>query len=318
MDSFRILHISDLHFGLPPRNCGFPDILHSAGYKSASRHPLSPSSYDPDLAEALARFVHRSGRRLDAIIVSGDLATNGTVVDLSLARDFILNPAIRNLWWNKSGAPSINQWDLPILVIPGNHDRFDGQFYNPGGTLFDRAFGTKWRAGNAAQILRVFKGISGEHLAFLGADFCLRSKKDGTGIWGYLGQGKVYQNACNALVDATDDVRNRFGDIGVVWVVHFPPEFQNIKASLALIDDNLLANAAAKSQVPVILCGHTHEPRKYPLAGGCLVYCAGTATQYYAPKQNILHVLEFEVAGANVKCLPHQNLHWDQRRQSFS
>jgi hypothetical protein len=88
MESFRLLHLSDLHIAVQQKVIGFPDRKHRPQYPLGQLN-LSPSSYDLDLAKAVARHAFIRGNRLDAILITGDLATVGYWADLALAYDYV-------------------------------------------------------------------------------------------------------------------------------------------------------------------------------------------------------------------------------------
>jgi 3',5'-cyclic AMP phosphodiesterase CpdA len=92
MESFRLLHISDLHIGVQQKIIGFPDVRHVAGFP-LGYVSLSPSSYDLDLAKALAKYAFLHGNRLDGIVITGDLATMGEAADLRIAHEYGIRDA---------------------------------------------------------------------------------------------------------------------------------------------------------------------------------------------------------------------------------
>src|SRR3984893_15973483 len=92
--------------------------------------------------------------------------------------------------------PTIAVAELPVLIVPGNHDRFQNNFGKSGGTDFDAVFHVHWGNPNPNIRHRVIEDpTTREKLGFVSADFCLLSDSDATRPVhiNRLGQGKVYQ-----------------------------------------------------------------------------------------------------------------------------
>src|SRR5947209_20602223 len=106
MDTFRLLHVSDFHFAVCPRMIEFPDTPAALQVLAVGRGHLGPSSHDPDLAEAAARFLYRQPNRFDLVLVTGDLATTGHPADLAVAAEYFFAPPA-SAWWGRSGAATI-------------------------------------------------------------------------------------------------------------------------------------------------------------------------------------------------------------------
>jgi 3',5'-cyclic AMP phosphodiesterase CpdA len=302
MYTFRLLHVSDLHVGVRPRVVGFPDWRSLPQLPGGQRGYLAPSSSDPSLVDAAACWLYRDDNGFDAILVTGDLGTTGQPADLALAHDYLFAPAVPGGYWSVTGKPSFQASGAPVYVLPGNHDRFEGWYLGPAGKQFDLAFGKSgWSAGQGAQILAVLgQPGEGEKLAVVAADFTLASYWDATGPWGYMGQGMVYPAVLSALAAATRRVKEVYGEVGVVWAVHFPPCFAGIDPDLALLNELALPPAAAALGVEHLFCGHTHEAREYVVPGKppLHVHCAGTTTQYATQHGNVMHDTQITVAGA--------------------
>ncbi len=319
MDTFRLLHVSDFHFAVRPRMIEFPDTPAALQDLAVTRGRLCPSSHDPDLAEAAARFLYRHPNRFDVVLATGDLATTGHPDDLAVAYEYFFAPPVL-AWWGRSGGPTLQAGQAPVRVLPGNHDRYQGWYLGPGGCEFDRTFAPAgWQSGQRAQTLIVLEGERGEKLAIIAADFCLASYYDATGPWGYLGQGKVYPGVLQALREATCRQRQGHGAIGIAWAVHFPPAFADIDPDLMLHDEQLLLDEAAGLGVEHIFCGHTHEARQYTRAGSALVqvHCAGSAAQYVTRCGNALHDTEIDVDAGRVVAVRRRDVWWDQAAGDF-
>ena len=333
MESFRLLHLSDLHIGVHQKVIGFPDRRHLPQYP-LGQLSLSPSSYDFDLAKAVAKHAFVRGNQLDAILITGDLATVGYTPDLTRAHAYVHAPGLPAPlpgqppwawapWLSASGFPTLEPAGAPVVLLPGNHDRFDGWRLHAGGATFDGIFHADWDGRRKAQTLIVLQ-LGRENLAIIAADFTLQRDADADvatgGRWADMGQGKVYPAVLQALIQETQVQRAQYELLGVVWALHFPPEWVGMDPALRLVDDQLLATASAGG-VTHLFSGHTHEPRQYPLASNpaVQVYCAGTATQYCAPppNANTLHPLEIDVDSGTITAVRWTTLRWDAVRKDF-
>jgi 3',5'-cyclic AMP phosphodiesterase CpdA len=312
---------------------GFPDRRHLPQYP-LSQFSLWPSSYDFDLAKAVAKHAFLRGNQLDAILITGDLATVGSTADLTLAHAYVHDAGLPAPlpgqpawawapWLSALGFPTLEPSGAPIVLLPGNHDRFHGWLLHAGGTAFDAIFSAYWHGRRKAQTLIVLQ-LGRENLAILAADFTLQRDADADvatgGRWAYMGQGKVYPVVLQALIQETQAQRAQYELLAVVWALHFPPEWAGMDPVLRLVDDHLLA-AASTAGVRHLFSGHTHEPRRYALASNpaVQVYCAGTAAQYCAPppNANTLHPLEIDVDGGTIAAVRWATLQWDAVRKDF-
>jgi 3',5'-cyclic AMP phosphodiesterase CpdA len=319
MDTFHLLHVSDLHIAVRPRMVGFPDWKSLPQLPGGKTGVLAPSSYDPFLVEAVARWLDRHPNRFDLVLVTGDLATTGHPADLALAHDYLFAP-VASAYWSQTGQATLQVGRVPLCIMPGNHDRYEGWYLGPGGAEFDATFGQKgWSAAQGAQALIALQGSNGEKLAIVAADFSLASYWHSTRIWGYLGQGKVYPSVLQALRQVTLQERERHGSVAVVWAVHFPPDFVAIDPDLALLNEQNLLDEAAALDVWHFFCGHTHEAREYAPAGNPLirVHCAGTTTQYATQHGNVMHETAIDVNGGRVVAVRRTDVWWSQAAGDF-
>jgi 3',5'-cyclic AMP phosphodiesterase CpdA len=333
MEVFRLLHLSDFHIASTPRVLGGRDVVHAFQFPLGSIQPFSSSSYCPDLARAVARYAFKKANRFDAMLITGDLAKTGKPGDLLLAHEYVSaqgqktplswNPAGWAPWLSPAGFPTLKSPGLPILLLPGNHDRFQGLFRHAGGTQFDTVFARSWRP-SPVQTLAVLT-LGNENLAIIAADFCLARDADADtaadGPWAYLGQGMAYAAVTATLVQETERRRLDCSRLAVVWAIHFPPEFAGLDGTLRLLAEQNLISAAQKAGVNHLFCGHTHEPREYslPSAPVVTVHCAGSAIQYCvpAPHKNTIHPAHVEADGGSVIGVNWQTLEWNPRRKRF-
>lgn len=295
MALFRLLHASDLHIASRPERIGLADAGTRLGGLALGRGgSLSlTSSHDASVAEKLALYARElvENRLIDAIVLSGDLATTGSSRDLQAAAAFVRK--------------DLGECGVPVVLIPGNHDRMAVPTHKPGGTGFDGVFASAWGVGQTARILSVLEKTVGgrSRLALVGADFTLRHAADATArLGGAFGQGRVHATTLRQLVSLTEALRQLDPAMAVLWVVHFPPGFRDVAPALSLINDDSLIEAAEQQGVAAILAGHTHECRDYDISFGAApvrVLCAGTATQYHAPGGNFVHLVEIHVAAGS-------------------
>ena len=89
---------------------------------------------------------------------------------------------------------------------------------------------------------------------------------------------------------------------------------------VGLLDDHLLA-AACRAGVAHLFCGHSHQPRRYPLPSNpaVQVYGAGTAIHYggLPPNANSLHPREIDGDGGTIPALHWTTWRWDAGRKDF-
>jgi hypothetical protein len=101
--------------------------------------------------------------------------------------------------------------------------------------------------------------VTGRQLAFAYADFTLRTRTEAefpSAIMAF-GQGRIYDDVLADLRNETTRLRQQYGNIPVVWMVHFAP--YECGSSLKLIDHQKLLDSAKAFGIFTTLCGHTHE-----------------------------------------------------------
>jgi 3',5'-cyclic AMP phosphodiesterase CpdA len=336
MPTIRILHASDLHIAEVPNLVAVSDrlsagislrkIFSQAALKSV-KHTARVSTYDPTLLLALAEFVNddyesnhiqKQGNPIDAIVLTGDIATTGRTKDLECARRFLEDAYDPNVPAQQSAVQAagsisrvLNHKECPhgdepvrLLLMPGNHDRLEPSGlgdYSPGGKEFDNILGNHWAKttslkhhGSDVRELEIIKGPL--RVSVVAADCNLKDNKDREGHWwNKYAQGRVYHGRGTThilgnllLATSKAPVENI-----VLWATHFPPRFPHIPRAMKLIDDALLVKAANRHEVSAVLCGHTHEPLRYKYPEMDFeVLCAGTATQHHSSTGHYLHVVE--------------------------
>ena len=297
MTCFRLIHISDLHFATRPYILNSSFIYRSdlpGDPRVKASYELLQSSHDEDVVRRLRRFLSARVRssavedHFDLVVVSGDLAATGLRSHLQVARGFIEGTASLPIEAQHHvahcGVPS-----RKIFLMPGNHDRFKpahpitkriAEALEPGGVEFDVVFGDFWpssadtvakcKIGDCERkvVARCLPGKPG--LCVVAADFCLRHEDDAEGIWNlrpfaYAGQGRVYKEVLDAIVDTTKTFQSQQPPTAVIWMIHFPPllptELATLEQWKRLIGAKHVIKAAKDAQVGLILAGHIHKDR---------------------------------------------------------
>lgn len=334
MACFRLFHLSDLHIAVKENVLGGLDYLYQNQFPDSRVRWLEASSWNKGLGDAVLALAARNRSLLDAVLVSGDLATTGS--DANLARAFGFITTLQTVVaWPSGPASDPASPDRRLILFPGNHDRFGWHLNLPGNQQFDTVFNRYWTPPRPpGQVQTTVLEKDGEELAIVQADFSLKRRHHaGLLSLNYLGQGKVYQEVLQELVQETRDQRTNPSTgqgRAIVWAIHFPPKFPTITEPLRLLDEeNLLAEVQKLVQdlsLPHLdlFAGHTHSWRQYePLANPFLrVYCAGTATQYCAPNDlllghNTIHPLEIDVVGGRVTRVRWYPLTWNELSSRF-
>ena len=297
MASVRILHASDLHIAAAPNIYSPVDRPTPGTIVRGLRNRTLASSYDPSILLHLAKFAYTqaSTDKLDAVLLTGDISTTGSIEDLEKAREFIQDPVEPGLGWqNKFGEARLRDLKAPVWILPGNHDRYMTTPipFSPGGDSFDRIFNAEWQGpGKKYQPIKK----AGLTVTVIAADFCLRTWLESDGMTGWIGQGKVHADEGDILDQLEDATGALEADERqcVIWAVHFPPAYPRVPRNLELLNSELLIQRANRCGVKAVLAGHTHEALKYRRANMKFdVFCAGTASQAFAPEGNHFRIIE--------------------------
>lgn len=331
MSSINILHASDLHLSPDAylrssvdrwsdlddvwdySPSGIIEKARAAGESIKALIKKHASSQHPEALESLARFIYINSKstppsqesqdhaRLDAVVLTGDLATTGREDDIKQVKYFLsAHPHPRHPYTSddpKYKDATLAGVGIPVIFLPGNHDRFQPKnslhdqvpvVFAPGGTLFD-GLGVDYRK-EPVQKKEISTPIENGELRvmILTADFTLRQLGDHSGRFGWLAQGRAngqnYRRILDELIEKTRQVRlkTRENDVlCVLWAIHFPPFFPGIQPTNMLLGQNEFAKAATDEKVDGILAGHTHEQLTYRNpALKCRVFCCGTTTQF--------------------------------------
>ena len=355
MPTLRILHASDLHISLfknmvssvdhfsnlrDQQNLNFWTLSKlAAEFFRSFRKKMTASSYDPVVLKRFAHFVYNHSRtkfvdgavsiekeptKVDAVILTGDLATTGSPHDIERVSSFLSSPFdARYPYLNNNHEATLSAIQDPIWFFPGNHDRFVPtlswiwinhlpfpKFFEPGGIQFDTQL-----LNFRSEPVRVLDGLSAsDNLATLrvvviAADFSLKRLGDHDGIYGWLAQGRVYENVLGELVKKTQEQISKHkaentGTLCVLWAIHFPPGFPHISPTNRLLMEEQLIAQAKQNGVEAILAGHTHEQTSYrkPAMSSDVLCCGSTSQRVPSNSRgaNRFQIIDISTQGAGV------------------
>ena len=334
MDTFCFAHISDLHFsqdanrlkpliqtlsgGEERREASLETWINAHQY-GLKRNLIEPPSHSSELAFELSNVLynyHSYVDPFDFILVTGDIATTGSVNDLTIGNEFLFGDANHKnnqaVWRVGEYISPLSRLDVDIFLLPGNHDRYKSKryLYFPANQNFDSIFSHAWSPKYNICGWYKDRKDSNEKLAIFLADFSFKSVSDGSysysekykgGIWG---QGRVYQAMITYLQYVTRKAHE--GGYAVIWATHFAPEFPDIDDKLKLLGDAYIIRAAKEAGVENIFCGHTHNQKSYLASsvGGVNVYCAASATEFVfppSPNENGFQVMKLVVNGRKIE-----------------
>jgi 3',5'-cyclic AMP phosphodiesterase CpdA len=329
MAIFRIAHVSDLHFSryidwFNPLESTAPEVSNARkayysllNHKSTGAGVFYPSTFSPDVALSLLRKLIEEIPHLDAILITGDLATTGNNTDLQLARNFFAG-VVPDTWHpSQEKLPSLlDDEDIQLITLPGNHDRYEGVLLQPLSNHFEKHFGMFWdferehafglapsnRDTGRVRISTLI--LEDTALVVLTADLTLETTHQGEGNVGWLGQGRVHRPVIEELIKATNDIQLELKQDGltvaVTWAVHFPPNFPEVNNALQLLESEILVNAAASCGVSLVFAGHTHQTLTYKTSSTdgseVTVICSGPSAGISAHEQYAFSIVELDIS----------------------
>ena len=353
MTIFRLGHITDLHFSTregwlcPGDGSNSPSDFGKRAYRHIVRADIRrsisdlfhPSGYSADAAQNLFHSLAKEAPSLDAVIITGDLATTGEAVDLQIAANFL--GGTPPTWWNnrRGGIPSLIAQGVPVVTLPGNHDRYDGLF-QPRSRKFEKFFGMYWDMDIAeisfspnpilsetGRVRYTTLERDGVVLGVVMADLSLDDAHSGSGLGGFIGQGRAAAKILEEMIQSTKIIRlgteSERMQSAVIWAVHFPPEFPGLDLELALLQGQDLVEAADQSGVSVLLAGHTHESISYTAvsSGGheLNIICSGPSCGMSEHGNFSYSILEINADGTTITVNPihYKWIDWKFRQQDY-
>jgi 3',5'-cyclic AMP phosphodiesterase CpdA len=308
MPTINLLHISDLHMAETPMRAELAALWRKpkTAYRRVKEKEFM-ASHNPEVVNRLAAFAYKRRDYLNAIVITGDIATTGSTHDLNAGYRLITEPPDRIPYLTSDGDATLNLPDVPIFILPGNHDRYVPTKRNysltAGGREFHQIFG-RWWTGD----VQLYKAESGNYeLGILAADFSLQDARHASflSMWNKWAQGRIYPDILRDLENLTIqfhlDARDNGKKSAAIWAIHYPPNYPYESKVMGLAhrlnDEGQLLEAAKRCQVELILAGHTHEYQYY--AAGLVtpfIFCAGTSSQFGPPLPgNYCHIISFDI-----------------------
>lgn len=316
MSKLKILHLSDLHLAA---------TYNRAKYKAIGSFQNTLSVYNNDALIALAKFVYIYRNRLDGILISGDIVVTGTDKDLTFAIEFFNSPSDVHSeapWLNSKGKPTLHAFKKPIIIIPGNHDRYSSIITGSPGNLFYNYFSSYWDVGAGGIKTFYLPNEESPTLAIVCSDFTLADSGDCTVRLGHFGQGMIYPHRLDELEDATNRVKETHDSCAIIWMIHFAPKYEEqfkLSERMRLINSDDLIEKAEKVGVKYVFCGHTHRNRPYTVKKNheIKINCAGSSSCDGPEDDTTIHLREIEINDGEVVQIFSQDYPYNAGKGSF-
>jgi 3',5'-cyclic AMP phosphodiesterase CpdA len=272
----RVLHVSDLHLGIPlaelPRGDFAPKRLLGAANLALRRGPRFAGAH----ASLAALIAFAEEHAVDAVIVTGDYTALGTVPELEAARRLV--------------APLTTR-PLGFATVPGNHDVYVDSGVRE--RRFERAFAglldsdlPEHSVDGPWPLVRWF----GDAVAVV----CVNSARPNPQLWRSSGHIPPAQLA--ALRRVLDDAR--LADRFVFVATHYAPRRADGSPDRpwhGLVNADALLAAIGPRRRTALVHGHLHDRFHLPpSAAHPAVFGAGSATDAH---HRTLWLYELEAAG---------------------
>lgn len=306
MSRFRLLHLSDLHIAeeadhlnrhekmREALNSGFTDVWRSENLSSDLMSLLRPTSHSTFAQHMAAKFCYDRRDDVDAIVITGDIATTGRDKDLAAAREYVLKN-VKSHYFDWRFGSSLSAGGRRIYLMPGNHDRYKGFLPNPSvnNLNFENYFPNHYPLGK--RVHSFTRSKEGRSIGVVFGDFCIRSDADVSSgsAWG---KGIAYEDILDDMAAESRRLRLERPGILILWAIHFAP-FE-CGASLELVDGAAVIDRARRSGVRHILCGHTHTKERISI-GDVTVYCAGSACSVDREGSHMVHIVDIQYDAAS-------------------
>lgn len=320
---FRYIHFSDTHFCIYPNRTNLSALLRRGpSGKIDIRNPFVqrkalgfesfawPASFSPRVVSGVAQFCVDQSPECDAILVTGDLATTGIATDIEVANTFLTAAPQTGYVTGSNRFPTISGCGVPIIVLPGNHDKYVDNKATPDSKTFELKFGNLM-PNYRARVGHTVHSKGDVHLGIISGDFSLTSKGSASRRNGHYGQGRVSADTLQELQSRTLELRKKYDAIEFMWMVHFAPF--NCGRMIELVDWEKLVDAATALRVKVSLCGHTHRTHRVD-AGRHTILGAGTAGCVEG-RDTMVHVISIEI-GYSASVM-RENFRWNPKNFQF-
>lgn len=327
MVRFRLIMLSDLHFGVRPnvknalmalrdrKSSSSADVDCYEAKPELKKLIFHLDSHDDMAAFAAAKFCYDNRDAADAVMLTGDLACTGRTRDLRVARDFLFGTP-KNFFFDLNHPYSLGRSDLIPVVLAGNHDRYCDVFGTPGCMNFDSEFADVV-PDERVYVKSLRKGD--KRISVVCADFTLRSTADVEEFpWpiatvnGRFGQGRVYADVLEELRKKTYEARQKSSSL-IFWAIHFAP-FE-CGSELKLVDYPKLRETALSEKVQLIVCGHTHQKSTHNF-DGLHILCNGTTSCVRQDRRYFLHILDVNFSERSVS-IKRENYKFDSVDRVF-
>lgn len=241
----RLIHLSDLHI--------------------TKKHRFFQAPISFTCFNAIVNLIYKWRDKIDGVLITGDIANTGKLENLEFAKS-LLSPQgqdpriLQEVASHQSLHFDIK--DKPLILLPGNHDRFNSPTLIPGSKNFDKIFSEHWGTSTNGIRSYLLPNNKNPHLIIVCADFSLESWHDIPTPVLYMGQGKAYPNRLRELVDTTKKQSKDHGDIPVIWATHFPPHNERNNPAgykLKLNNSEEFIRSAEDAKVKYIMAGHLHK-----------------------------------------------------------
>ena len=342
--TFTLLHLSDLHVDGPlqleePPKSRLSQLLAPKQTVERIWRHLRRCTFSESILEHLVESVRGEYGTLDIALISGDLVHLGNSKPSERARTIILNgPPLKE---ERSRQFPIPRFTFPdskgLVIVPGNHDRYQNAFGTPGSTELERIFPEYWsdKAGVKDGVRVISRRKEGQELSLICGDltFDEGDHPNTTGMVSTVrsrwGRGRAHKDVRDEMVRRSDEEREQ--GRSVIWVVHFPPHFpfehdslnippdeiKKYRTDLELEDSSPFVDAAESAGISYILAGHTHFQHSYPVRQNMHVLTAGAATCLEKGCHTSYQIVKFSVDGERVVASSIDEFHFELSAGQF-
>jgi 3',5'-cyclic AMP phosphodiesterase CpdA len=305
-DGVCLVHVSDLHLHPPLTERG-RRLKRSLGTRTHSYGLLAAAS------QAIRQICNSEGPRTTGLAVTGDLTTAGDPLAFALARQIVTATDVLE---NGVSYPVGFNGGFEVFLVPGNHDRFSGNYIARQQSAFEYEFHdvlqtANWRRYGLhpsvqstasyprlpfVRLLRsqsATSGQSGISVVVIGLDSTELNRAELLDPLGRIARGRVsrrslqyMQRACDDLqknrqIQTSDGVEHDLST-DLVWTLvllhHHPhlPPDQRNGALTMLVNAPEVLNTCTQAGVNLLLYGHQHVAFVDPVTIGSHT---GTARQ---------------------------------------